>query len=63
MQKKYISSEKRLVKYFESSRDSWKERSLKYQSEKRNLSFKLRDTIQSREKWKGECIQLNEQLE
>jgi len=62
MQKKYRSTDKRLLKYFEESRDSWKERSLKYQTEKRDLTFKLRDTERSKEKWKNECNQLKEQL-
>jgi hypothetical protein len=62
MQNKYRSTDKRLVKYFEESRDSWKERSLKYQSEKREISFKLRDTERSKEKWKNECIKLKEEL-
>jgi chromosome segregation ATPase len=62
MQKKYKSSDKRLLKYFEESRNSWKKRSLKYQSEKRDITFKLRDTERSREKWKNECNQLKEQL-
>ena len=62
MQKKYRSTDKRLLKYFEESRNKWKERSLKYQSEKRDISFKLRDTERSKEKWKNECIQLKKQL-
>ncbi len=41
---------KRLV----SSRDKWKRRSDIYQSEKRDISFKLRDTKNSRDYWKKE---------
>jgi uncharacterized coiled-coil DUF342 family protein len=62
MQKTYLSSEKRLAEYFEKSRDKWRSRSLKYQSEKRELLLKLRDTIRSREKWKNELAELKEQL-
>lgn len=62
MKKTYRSSDKRLRKYFEKSRDSWKARSLRYQSEKRNISFKLRDTERSKEKWKNECAKLKEEL-
>ena len=62
MQKTYRSSDKRLMKYFEESRDSWKARSQKYQSEKRRLLFKLRDTERSKEKWKNECSKLKKQL-
>jgi hypothetical protein len=35
MKKDYKSTEIRLANYFEDSRDKWKERSLKYQKEKR----------------------------
>ncbi len=63
MRKNYASSDKRLLEYFEMSRDSWKERSLKYQEEKRELTFKLRDLERSREKWKAECIQLKEEYD
>ncbi len=62
MQKKYRSTDKRLVKYFEESRNSWKERSLRYQEEKRNITFKLRDTEQSRERWKNEYLKLKEEM-
>lgn len=62
MKKLYKSNEKRLLKYFEGSRDKWKERSLKYQKEKRDISFKLRDIQNSKENWKNECIQLREEL-
>lgn len=62
MQKVYISSEKRLSKYFEESRDKWKSRSIQYQSEKRKLLLKLRDTGRSKEKWKKEYGEIKEQL-
>jgi len=63
MQKVYISSEKRLSKYFEESRNKWKARSLQYQSEKRDLLLKLRDTIRSKEKWKNEYTEIKKQLD
>lgn len=60
MSKKYKSSNDRLVNFFESSRDKWKERSEKYYQEKRKLSYTLRDVTRSRDKWKDECKRLKE---
>jgi hypothetical protein len=42
--------------------ENWKERSLKYQSEKRDISFKLRDTKISRDYWKAEYYEISKQL-
>jgi hypothetical protein len=61
MSKKYKSSNNRLVNFFESSRDKWKERSGKHYQEKRKLSYALRDVTRSREKWKDECRKLKEE--
>jgi len=63
MKQNLKTSPKRLVQYFETSRDSWKARSLKYQSEKRELLIQKRDLERSKEKWKGECIQLRAELD
>ena len=63
MKTDYKSSNNRLVKYFEESRNKWKERSLIYQAEKRELLIQKRDLERSREKWKAESIELKAQLE
>jgi len=63
MKTEYKSSDIRLVKYFEDSRNKWKNRSLVYQEEKRELQIQLRDLQRSKEKWKSECIDLNAKLE
>jgi chromosome segregation ATPase len=49
---------KRLLK----SCDNWKERSNLYQSEKRDMSFKLRDTQNSRNYWKNEYQAVSKEL-
>ena len=51
-----------LVKYFEESRNKWKQRSVKYQSEKRELLLRIRDIERSKEKWKAECRQVKQEL-
>ena len=58
MQIDYKSSPNRLLKYFDESRNNWRQRSLIYQKEKRELLIKNRDLERSKEKWKNECIQL-----
>jgi len=50
------------VKRLISSCENWKARSLKYQSEKRDLSFKLRDTQDSRDYWKEEYYKISNEL-
>lgn len=62
MKKDFKTTTKRLAQYFETSRDSWKARSLKYQAEKRELLIQKRDVERSKEKWKEECIQLKIEL-
>lgn len=58
MKTEYKSSLVRLVAFFESSRNSWRERCLKYQTEKRGLQIQVRDLRRSKEVWKTECIKL-----
>jgi hypothetical protein len=58
MKKEYKSTPIRLVEFFETSRDKWKERSLKYQKEKRALQIQVRDISRSKGKWKDECSRL-----
>jgi hypothetical protein len=63
MKTEYKSSNNRLIKYFEESRNKWKKRSLTYQEEKRELLIQKRDLERSKEKWKAESIELKIQLE
>ncbi len=63
MNNKYKSPVKKLLKYFESSRDKWRERSSKYQSEKRKLLFSNNDLKKNRDKWKQTSIDLAEENE
>ena len=63
METEFKSSDKRLVDFFKQSRDSWKERSLKYQKEKRQMTIQIRDLKRSKEKWKRECAQLHEDID
>ena len=58
MKKEYKSSLVRLVAYFELSRNAWKKRCLKYQTEKREFQIQIRDLKRSKEIWKSECIRL-----
>lgn len=62
MDKEYKCSPKRLVKYFEFSRDRFKERCTIYQKEKRELKIQFRDMKRSKEKWKRECLQLRNEV-
>jgi len=62
MKREYKCSETRLVDYFESSRDKWKERSMNYQKEKKELLIEVRDLRRSRNKWKDECLKLKSAL-
>jgi hypothetical protein len=63
MKTDYKSSNNRLVKYFEESRNKWKNRSLTYQEEKRELLIQKRDLERSKEKWKTDCVGLKLQLD
>ena len=58
----YKSTQTRLVKYFEDSRNKWKERSLLYQNEKRELLIQKRDLERSKDKWKSECLELKVEI-
>ena len=62
MKGNYKCSDTRLVEYFETSRNKWKARSIKYQNEKRELINEIRDLRRSKEKWKNECRQHNDEL-
>ena len=49
------------VKRLSQSRDNWKKRASVYQSEKRSMTFKLRDIQKSRDYWKSEYYAIIEQ--
>ena len=61
MCKEYKTSNTRLFKYFESSRNKWKQRSVKHHKDKRGLALKLRDVTMSRDRWRNECKRLREE--
>lgn len=62
MKREYKCTENRLAEYFESSRDKWKERSNKYQKEKKALLTVVRDLRRSKEKWKNDCLKMKSEL-
>ena len=56
--KQYRSPVKKLMRYFEQSRDKWKERSLEAKQRIKLLHTKVADLRASRERWKKESKQL-----
>ena len=58
----YKSPLRKLVQFFEKSRDSWKAKSLKNKKENRHLKKKLRTLETSKKRWKDEAINLRKQL-
>lgn len=58
-----VSSPARLAKFFQSSRDAWKDRSLKYQQRIKALDGKARDLERSRDKWKAEAKEAQQELD
>ena len=58
----YKSPLRKLVKFFEKSRDNWKQKSLKYKKENRRLNKKLRVLETAKKRWKDETIILRKQL-
>jgi hypothetical protein len=59
----YSSPIKKLVQFFESSRDSWKGKYMAVKQSCRALEGNVRDLSKSRDKWKQEAKQANKQLE
>lgn len=53
MEKAYKGSPARLARYFEQSRDQWRQRSAQRQAEKRVLTYQVRDLRQSVSNWKA----------
>ena len=62
MAKIYKSSLKRLVKFFENSRNSWRVRANNYQADKRRMQTEIRDLQRSKNKWKVKCIKLKTEV-
>ena len=58
----YKSPLRKLVQFFEKSRDSWKEKSLANKKENRQLKKKLRVLETAKKRWKDEAINLRKQL-
>ena len=59
----FKSSDNRLVNFFKSSRDKWKQKAIDRHKEIRALEVKVRDLKTSREKWKNkskEAITMSE---
>ncbi len=63
MKNKYKSPVKKLMAYFEMSRDKWKSRSHEYKARILKLEIKLRDTQSSRENWREKYNSTNKELE
>ncbi len=60
--KKYKSSLKRLAKFFESSRDKWRDRAKRYQAEKRKLQYRNRDLERMLAYYKHKCSELEKEI-
>jgi hypothetical protein len=58
----YQSPLRKLVKFFEKSRDDWKAKSLANKQENRQLKRKLRTLEIAKKKWKDEAIALRSQV-
>lgn len=58
----YKSPLRKLVQFFEKSRDNWKQKSLQHKKENRRLNKKLRVLETAKKRWKDEAITLRKQL-
>lgn len=56
--KEYRSSVRKLAKFFEKSRDKWKQKCLAAKQRVKRLQTKVADLQKSRERWKKEARQL-----
>lgn len=61
-QKQYRSPTKKLLRFFESSRDKWKARCLESKQRLKLLRTKVADLTTSREHWKSEAKQLRDEV-
>jgi len=58
----YKSPLRKLVQFFEKSRNSWKEKALTNKKENRQLKKRLRVLETAKKRWKDESINLRKQL-
>ena len=58
----YKSPLRKLVTFFEKSRDNWKQKSLEHKKENRRLNKRLRVLETAKKRWKDEAIALRKQL-
>lgn len=58
--KEYRSSTKRLARFFERSRDKWKQKCLEAKQRVKRLQTNVSDLKASRERWKQEAKQAKE---
>jgi SMC interacting uncharacterized protein involved in chromosome segregation len=63
MNKEYKSPEYKLVKFFESSRDGWKEKASERALINRDLEAQVRDLKKSRKLWKEKAQGIKEKKE
>lgn len=61
-QNTYKSPLKKLVHFFEKSRDNWKAKHHILKKENKRLNHKVRTLLKSRKKWKEEALELRKQL-
>jgi len=61
-QKSYKSPVRKLLKFFEKSRDNWKEKYQITKKENKQLKDKLRVLEASKQKWKSEAMIFRKQL-
>ena len=60
--KQYRSSTRKLVKFFERSRDQWKQKCLGAKLRVKRLHTKVADLQGSRQRWTGEAKQLRAEV-
>lgn len=60
--KVYKSQTKKLVRFFEKSRDNWKKKYKKTQKTVRYLTYKMRSLEKSRDNWKKKAQEEKEKL-
>jgi chromosome segregation ATPase len=58
-----VSSPATLAKFFQKSRDAWKQRSHQYQERIKALDGKVRDLERSRDKWKAKAKAAQQELD
>ena len=61
-EKKYKSPLKKLVKFFEQSRDKWKEKYLKKTKELKRVSNRIYDLENRKDEWKKRALNAEEKL-